>query len=118
VASYTGSAVLLDDHLYLVDSKGILKCVDWNTGKESWVQRGFDERGTLIAADGKLIIQTGASGQLAIVAADSTGYRQLRQTKVFHDSPETYTAPVLTNGRIYCRSYTGEVLCLELNREK
>ena len=118
VASYTGSAVLLDGHLYLVDSKGILKCVDWNTGKENWVQRGFDERGTLIAADGKLIIQTGASGQLVIAAGDSTGYRELRQTKVFNDSPETYTAPVLANSRIYCRSYTGEVLCLDLNTEK
>jgi hypothetical protein len=89
VASYTGSAALLDGHLYLVDSKGILKCVDWNTGLEKWVQRGFDERGTLIATDGKLLIQTGASGQLVIVAADSVGYRQLRQTKVFDDNPET-----------------------------
>lgn len=129
VASYTGSAVLLDGHLYLVDSKGILKCVDWNTGQEKWVQRGFDERGTLIAnvagslrepsaADSHLLIQTGASGKLVIVAADPAGYRELRQTTVFNDNPETYTAPVLANGRLYCRSYAGEVLCLESKREK
>ncbi|MBC7817792.1 MAG: PQQ-binding-like beta-propeller repeat protein [Planctomycetaceae bacterium] len=115
VAGYTGSAVLLGGHLYLVDSKGILKCVDWNTGKEMWVQRGFDERGTLIAADGQLLIQTGASGKLVIVAADPAGYRELRQTTVFDDNPETYTAPVLANGRIYCRSYAGDVVCLQLD---
>jgi hypothetical protein len=32
VASYTGGAVVWQDHLYLVDSNGILKCVDWQTG--------------------------------------------------------------------------------------
>lgn len=125
VAGYTGSAVLIGGYLYLVDSKGILKCVDWNTGQEKWVQRGFDERGTLIAnvagslrepsaADSQLLIQTGASGKLVVVAADPAGYRELRQTTVFDDKPETYSAPVLANGRIYCRSYAGEVACLQL----
>jgi outer membrane protein assembly factor BamB len=116
VAGYTGSAVLIGEHLYLVDAKGILKCVDWNTGQEKWVERGFDERGTLIAADGKLLIQTGASGKLVVAAADPAGYRELRQTTVFDDQPETYTAPVLANGRIYCRTYTGHVVCLQLDR--
>ena len=116
VAGYTGSAVLLGDHLYLVDSKGILKCIEWNSGKEAWVQRGFDERGTLIAADGQLLIQTGASGKLVIVAADPAEFRELRQTTVFDDKPETYTAPVLANARIYCRSYAGEIVCLKLER--
>lgn len=116
VAGYTGCAVLWNGHLYLVDSKGLLKCVDWNTGQESWMQRGFDERGTLIAADGQLLIQTGASGKLVIVAADPSGYRELRQTIVFDDKPETYTAPVLANTRIYCRSYAGEVVCLQLDQ--
>lgn len=114
VAGYTGSAVLLGSHLYLVDSKGILKCIDWNTGKEIWLQRGFDERGTLIAADDKLLIQTGASGKLVIVAADPAAYRELRRQTVFEDKPETYTSPVLANGRIYCRTYEGEVVCLQV----
>lgn len=114
VAGYTGSAVLIGGHIYLVDAKGILKCVDWNTGQETWVQRGFDDRGTLIAADGLLLIQTGASGKLVIVAADAAGFRELRQIKVFGDEPETYTSPVLSNARIYCRSYAGEVVCLQL----
>jgi hypothetical protein len=104
--------------LYLVDAKGILKCIDWNAGKEVWGQRGFDERGTLIAADGHLLIQTGASGQLVVAAADPAGYRELRRTTVFYDAAETYTAPVLANSRIYCRSYAGDVVCLNLIAEK
>jgi outer membrane protein assembly factor BamB len=113
IAGYTGAAVLLDGRLYLVDAKGILKCIDWNTGEPRWNERGFDERGTLIAADGKLIIQTGASGKLVIAAAEPAGYRELRRTTVFDEHAETYSAPVLANGRIYCRSYDGTVVCLD-----
>jgi outer membrane protein assembly factor BamB len=116
VASYTGSTVLIAKHLYLIDSTGILKCVDWESGQEAWVKRGFDERGTLMAADGKLIIQTGASGKLVIVAAEPNKYRELRRTDVFEHGADTFTAPVLANGYIYCRSYAGEVVCLKIKR--
>jgi outer membrane protein assembly factor BamB len=112
VAGYTGSAVLIDGYIYLVDSNGFLKCIDWNRGQEKWVERGFDERGTLMAADRKLIIQTGASGQLVIVAAEPDRYRELRRAQVFAANPDTFTVPVLAHGRCYCRSYAGEVVCL------
>jgi outer membrane protein assembly factor BamB len=117
LAGYTGAAVLLDEHLFMVDAKGILRCVDWTSGRETWSQRGFDQRGTLIAADGKLLIQTGASGKLIVAAADPAKYRKLREATLFDGKPETYTAPVLANGRIYCRSYEGEVVCLALEKD-
>ncbi len=63
----------------------------------------------------KMLVSLGRhAGQLVIVAADAAGYRELRRTKLFKDNPETYTVPVLANGRIYCRSYAGEVVCLDL----
>jgi outer membrane protein assembly factor BamB len=114
LAGYTGGCVLIGGHIYAVNSRGILKCLDWETGDEKWVQRGFDERGTLIAADGKLLIQTGKSGALVVAAAAPEGYRELRRATVFPENPDTYTAPVLANGRIYCRSYEGEVVCLKV----
>jgi outer membrane protein assembly factor BamB len=113
-AGYTGAAVLLGDHLYSVDARGILKCLDWKTGDEKWAQRGFDDRGTLSAADGKLLIQCGASGDLVIAAASPEGYQELRRHKVFAERGETFTTPVLTQQRIYCRSYDGETVCLDL----
>jgi outer membrane protein assembly factor BamB len=116
VAGYTGCAVLLKAHLYLVDGNGILKCVAWETGDIMWQQRGFDERGTLIAAGDLLLIQTGASGELVAAAADPAGYRELRRTRTFDTAAQTFTAPVLASGRIYCRSYAGELACLDLTR--
>ena len=114
LSTYTGNVVLLADHLYGVDKTGILKCLDWQSGEERWAQRGFEEHGTLIAADGKLIIQSGKSGTLAIVEATSAGYRELRRMKVFTESAASFTAPVLARGRLYCRSYAGEIICLSL----
>jgi hypothetical protein len=79
------------------------------------VQRGFDERGTLMAADGLLIIQTGSSGEVVIARAEPHGYQELRRARVFEQDGTTYTVPVLANGYLYCRSYSGEVTCLDLN---
>jgi outer membrane protein assembly factor BamB len=112
IAGYTGCAVLLGEHLYLVDGSGVLKCIAWESGDVVWNQRGFDDRGTLIAAGDALLVQTGASGDLVIVTADPAGYRELRRVRVFEENGHTFTPPVLANGRIYCRSYEGEVVCL------
>jgi outer membrane protein assembly factor BamB len=115
LAGYTGACVLIDQRLYAVDARGILKCLDWATGKELWAHRGFDERGTLMAADGLLLIQSGASGDLVVAKANAESYQELRRFRVFDAASETFTVPVLANGRIYCRSYAGEVVCLDLS---
>jgi outer membrane protein assembly factor BamB len=114
LASYTGGGVLLAGHVYAVDKRGILKCLDWATGDLVWQQRGFGGFGALTAADGKLLIQTSDSGELVVVDGTSQGYRELRRAQVFTGEGATFTAPVLANGRIYCRSYTGELVCLDL----
>jgi outer membrane protein assembly factor BamB len=114
LSTYTGNVVLLAGHLYGVDKTGILKCLDWQTGKELWAQRGFEEHGTLIAADGKLIIQSGKRGTLAVVAASPDRYQELRRMTLFSGPAPTFTPPVLAHGRLYCRSYTGEVVALAL----
>jgi outer membrane protein assembly factor BamB len=114
LAGYTGSCVLLGGALYAVDARGILKCLDWETGEVRWAERGFDERGTLIAAGDQLLVQTGASGELAVVAVDPARFRELRRMKVFEGEPATFTSPVFAEGRVYCRSYAGEVVCVDV----
>ena len=75
-------------------------------------KRGFGEHGSLIAADGKLLVQTYRSGELVVIDAAPAAYRELRRVKVFDGDPTSFTPPVLAHGRIYCRSYDGEVVCL------
>jgi outer membrane protein assembly factor BamB len=114
---YTCCPVLVDGHLYGVSPPGFLKCIDWATGKEKWGERGFGDFGSLIAADGKLIVQAGTGGKLAVLKATPDGYEELRSAKVFKGKAETFTPPSLANGRIYCRSYAGEVVCLKTGKE-
>lgn len=117
LSTYTGNVVLLDGHLYGVDKTGILKCLSWETGEELWAQRGFEEHGTLIAADGRLVVQSGKSGHLTVADAVPAGYREVRRMEVFSEAAVTFTAPALAHGRLYCRSYAGEVVCLAWARE-
>jgi outer membrane protein assembly factor BamB len=117
LASYTGGCVLVDGHLFGITKAGLLKCLDWQTGEEHWAQRGFGGHGSLIAAGGKLLLQASDRGELMVADAVPAGYRELRRFKVFAGEPATFTAPSLAQGRIHCRSYAGEVVCLDLSGE-
>lgn len=112
--SYTGGCVLVDGSLFGITRGGILKCLDWKTGEERWAQRGFGGFGTLFAANGKLIAQTSDRGEIIVAEASKAGYKELRRAKVFDGDARTFTVPVLSHGRLYCRSYHGEVVCLDL----
>jgi len=117
LSTYTGNVVLIQGHLYGVDKTGLLKCVDWETGAERWAQRGFGEHGTLIAAGGRLIVQSGRDGMLTVADATPDGYRMRRRMKVFEGDPATFTPPSLAGGRLICRSYAGELVCLNLQQK-
>jgi outer membrane protein assembly factor BamB len=116
VSSYTGAAVLVNQRLYLVTKAGLLKCVDWKTGREIWYHRGFGTYGALIAADGKLFVQSSTSGELVVVDATAERYTELRRMQPFAGKGETFTAPSLAHGRLYCRSYAGAVVCLQVGK--
>ncbi len=116
--SYTGGCVLVGGHVYGVSTPGILKCLDWETGAEKWGQRGFGNHGALTTADNKLLVQTSDGGELVVVEAAPGAYRELRRATVFAREENTFTAPVLANGRVYCRSYAGEVVCLDLRKRR
>jgi len=113
---YTGGCVQLGDCLYGVNKHGILKCLDWETGKLLWAERGFGGHGSLIAADGALVVQSSKGGDVVVVAAQRNGYQELRHIQPFEGEADTFTAPVLANGRLYARSYAGEVVCLDLTK--
>lgn len=95
-------------HLYGFDD-ATLKCFDL-TGRERWRKRGLGD-GALSASDGRLIV-LGGKGELAIVAADPEGYRELSRRRVLEGSA-FWSAPVLSGGRIYGRSGEGQLVCLD-----
>jgi outer membrane protein assembly factor BamB len=112
---YTGGCVAIDGMLFGVTKSGVLKCLEFASGKESWSERGFGEFGSMIAADGMIWIQTSEQGELVVVRASREKYQEIKRLAVFDDGAKSFTPPTIANGRLYCRSYDGEVTCYLLN---
>ncbi len=109
------ASVLRDGYIYGVDEGGELRCLDFKTGEMLWQQPGFGQ-GSLMAADGKLIV-LGEKGNLVIAQAGPHGYKEISAAKILPF--KCWTVPVLANGRIYARNTTkttGEVICLDVSK--
>lgn len=91
-----------------------VKCVDANTGDTVWAfEFGL---ASLIAADEKLII-INEDGELLIMEATEENPKVLSRAQIIEASGPVrcWTAPVLSNGRIYCRSSIGDLVCIDMN---
>lgn len=118
LSTHMCTPVLHEGYLYAIDGNSHnarqckLICLELATGKKVWEQRGFG-CGALMMADGKLLVQ-GDEGFLSIVNATPRGFEEIARTKAFDG--HTWTMPVLSHGRIYCRSEAGTVVCLDVSR--
>ncbi len=110
-------AVLYQGHLYAVDGdtteKASLKCLDFATGAEKWAQPGFGSGGISIA-DGKIIALSG-TGDLIIAPASPDGFKPTARAQVL--GGKCWTAPVLADGRIYCRNSRGESAVVDVRKK-
>ncbi len=91
-------------------SRAKLKCVEWKSGKVLWEEESFGY-GALSAAGDTLIILS-AKGHLGIAKASPAGFRLNASLSVL--APDCWTAPVLANGRIFCRNSHGKVVVLDV----
>jgi outer membrane protein assembly factor BamB len=109
-------AILCNGHLYGADGDttedATLKCVEFDTGKEKWSQPGFGTGG-LVVAGGRLIALS-AAGELSVAPATPDGFKPVARAKVLDG--KCWTTPVLANGRLYCRNWQGQVVCLDLRK--
>jgi outer membrane protein assembly factor BamB len=111
------SAVVYEGHVYCISEKsgGQLMCFDLRDGALVWTERSFAPYGTLMIADGKLVILD-EKGDLVIADAAPSGYQELARAKVL--SSRSWVMPVLANGRIYVKSNKGEMVCLDVRPEQ
>ena len=106
--NHFATSIHYQGHLYGFDSS-ILKCLDAETGEEKWKTRGYS-KGTLIIADGHLVI-LGEKGNLGLAQATPEGFVEKASYPVFNS--RCWTAPSLTNGRLYLRDES-EIVCLNV----
>lgn len=110
------TAIERDGFLYginLCDTKqsgAELKCIEWNTGKVRWSEKGFG-RGSFLNAGDKLILLSD-TGELTIARFSPDKFELLRRDQVMGGT--CWTPPALANGRLYLRNSAGELICLEM----
>ncbi|MBI5801146.1 MAG: PQQ-like beta-propeller repeat protein [Verrucomicrobia bacterium] len=108
--NHMNSCVLWQGHLYGFD-EAQLRCLDVITGVVKWSTPAYG-KGSLMLADSRLILY-GERGRLGLAEASPAGFRELAAAQVLGGS-STWAPPVLSNGRIYCRSST-DLVCLDVS---
>lgn len=116
VANHWSTPVLKDGYLYGMFSfkkygVGPMKCVELATGAVKWEQPGFGAGQVILVGDKVLALAD--DGQLVVVQADPSGYKELARFQAV--AGKCWSSPALSNGRIYVRS-TKEGACFELQR--
>jgi outer membrane protein assembly factor BamB len=108
--------VLIDGHLYGFDGMGgkpsKLKCVEMATGAEKWAQTGLG-CGTVIAAQATLIVLS-EKGEVLLAPATAAGFKPTARAQVVEG--KCWTPPVLSNGRLFCRTAAGDVVRVDLRK--
>ena len=106
---------MIDGYVYGNDgdarrpTTGTFRCVELATGRSVWeTALGF---GSLIAADGKLILLN-SIGVIHIAEATPDGYRQIAEAALPRN--QYWTPPALAGGRLYCRNLRGDLFCIDL----
>lgn len=116
LGTFTGTAVLVGQHLYGVDSGGYkkgqqaLRCVDLAQGDIKWSLPGFGQD-SLIAAGDRLIVLT-EKGELVIGRARPERGEILARAQIL--GGKCWTQATLANGLLYCRNSKGQIVCLDL----
>ena len=101
MANHHGGVILLDGYLYGYGSRG-WSCLDFQTGKATYTERGLG-KGSLTCADGMLYILN-EQGEVGLVEATPQGHEVISRFNI----PEggegpTWAHPVVCGGRLYVR---------------
>jgi len=107
--NHVNSCVLWQGHLYGFDESR-LRCLDFKTGEVKWETGDFG-KGSLMAADGKLIIYS-QRGKLATAEISPDSFKLISSAQIL-EGKDTWAPPVLANGRIYVRSLS-KLACLDV----
>jgi outer membrane protein assembly factor BamB len=113
--NHLSTSVLYEGHLYGV-SEGRLRCLDFRTGEVKWNKLGLG-RGWVIVADGHLIA-LGDHGELFLAKATPKEYVEVSRCTVLDPDKLTWSAPVVSGGRLYIRNENALVALDLTGKEK
>lgn len=103
--------ILIDGYLYgsnwQNNRKGKWICMKWDTGEINWVQP-WENKGSIISADGKLFLYEEKGGNVALVNPDPDKFDLVSSFKITKGSGPHWSHPYIAHGNLYLRH--GDVL--------
>jgi outer membrane protein assembly factor BamB len=109
-----GGVVLVDGLLYGTATTGLF-CADFATGEVKWTDKSVGNA-SLCFADGRLYVRGHGSGEVALVAPSSEGYREKGRLKQPDRSKsQAWPHPIVANGGLYLRDQD-QLFCFAVSR--
>lgn len=110
---YFNPGVRIGDHVYSLHGTTHrpteLTCTDIATGETVWAEEGFGSGGLVAAGEVVIVFD---NGMLTLFRASPEKYDPIHQQKILEG--KCWTSPVLSNGRVYCRTAEGELAAVVL----
>ncbi|NOU60951.1 PQQ-binding-like beta-propeller repeat protein [Marinifilum caeruleilacunae] len=101
-----GGAVLLDGYIYganwLHNRMGNWCCLDWNTGEKMY-ETEWQNKGSIISAEGMLYCYDEKGGNIALVKADPKEFKVISEFKVPYGKGPHWSHLVIQDGVMYVR---------------
>ncbi len=108
--SQLSGPVLLKGRVYGINQNQLV-CVDFNKGTSLWSAK-VSGNGSVIIVDGKLIVLSD-KGKLMIAEASPEGFKEISSAQILKG--KCWTPPAFSDGKVYARTATGDVVCVDLS---
>lgn len=103
---HVGGMVLSGNHIYSTthdnNSQGRWICVDWTTGKTSWITLWYN-KGSIIAADGMLYLYEEKTGHVGLAKPDPEKLDVVSEFIIAKGTGPYWAHPAIDKGRLFVR---------------
>ncbi|MCP4710404.1 MAG: PQQ-like beta-propeller repeat protein, partial [Planctomycetes bacterium] len=104
--NHHGGVIIKDGYIYgsnfLSNTEGNWCCLEFKTGKVMY-ETTWNNKGSMIYADGLLYCYDDERGNLALVKPDPAGFEVVSSFQITQGSGEHWAHPVICDGRLYIR---------------
>lgn len=104
---------VLDNGFYYTNSEGVLKCMEWSSGKIMWENRMNLGSGGSVVRDGDKLIVMSERGKLSLVQATPTANKVISQVQLFDFGSNCWSTPLIYHGKLYCMG-RDNLVCLDI----
>jgi len=117
VVNHWSTPVCKDGYLYGMFGfkqfkRGPMKCVELATGRVMWQTPGFGQGNLILVGD--RLVALAEDGNLVIVEATPSAYKEIARTRAFTD--KCWTTPAFSDGKIFVRSIS-QGICFDVSEK-